>query len=109
MSLSQESNCPQAWTRSGTLSFDVIVENLKSTSLLAVTVCDSQDVPIDCYTVNISPASGGGAVTVPVSITIPSWAYVGTATVYVDVMTGLPTAGGVPLCPQETGTFQILS
>ncbi len=100
---------PTSVDRSGTLSFDVIVENLKSTSLLAVTVCDSQDVPIDCYTVNISPASGGGAATVPVSITIPSWAYVGTATVYVDVMTGLPTAGGIPLCPQETGTFQILS
>jgi len=100
---------PTSVARSGTLNVNVTVEGLNSTALLSITVGDAQEVPIDCYTANINPATGGGSIIVPVSVTIPSWAYVGTATVYVDLMSSLPTTGGVPLCPQVTGTFQITS
>ncbi len=100
---------PASVGRSGALNLNVTLQGLKSNSLLSVTVCDSQEVPIACYTANIAPATGGGSITVAVSVPIPSWAYTGTAAVYADLMTALPTAGGVPLCPQATASFQITS
>jgi hypothetical protein len=49
----------------------------------------------------------GGTTTVTINLFIPSWAFVGTATIYVTVLTALPTSGGVPLCPQQIANFQI--
>jgi len=100
---------PASVTRSGILKLNVTAQGLTSTLLLSVTVLDAQEVPIACYTANVAPSKGGAPMTIPVSISIPSWAYVGTATVYADLMTSLPTTGGVPSCPQKTGTLQISS
>ena len=76
---------PASVARSGTLKLNVTAQGLTSTLLLSVTILDAQQVPIACYTANVAPAKGGASTTVPVSISIPSWAYVGTATVYADL------------------------
>ncbi len=98
---------PASVQRSQSISIKVTVLT-DVPSILSVTICDSQQVPIDFSTANIAPTSAG-TVTITLTFTIPSWAYVGTATVYVNVLTNLPTDGGVPLCPQQTANFQILS
>jgi len=98
---------PASVQRSQSMSIKVTVLT-DVPSILSVTICDSQQVPIDFSTSSIASTSGG-SVTITLSFTIPSWAYVGTATVYVDVLTNLPTDGGVPLCPEQTANFQILS
>jgi len=40
-------------------------------------------------------------------ITIPPWAFVGSATVYVNVFTDYPSAGGIPYCPEKSAAFSI--
>ncbi len=87
-----------------------ITINLQATAnmsaLLTVTICDDQEVPVAFAKTTINSGSGG-LVSSTITVTIPSWAFVGTATTRVNVMTNLPTAGGVPLCPESTSNFQI--
>ncbi len=100
---------PANVSRSNNINLNVSINAIaNSTSSLTVTICDQQEVPIACYSVNVTSISGG-TVLVPVQLFIPSWSYVGTATLYVDLMTNLPSASGVPLCPEKTATTQILS
>ncbi len=100
---------PANVSRSNTLNLNVTIQSLaNSTSTLSVTICDQQEVPIACYEVNVTSPTGGPII-VPVKLVIPSWSYVGTATIYVDLMTNIPSAGGVPLYPEKTSNIQILT
>jgi hypothetical protein len=95
--------------RSESMSVKVTLQSTANIQgVLSATICDSQQVPIAFSTTKID-VTAGVADTVTMSFTIPSWAFVGTATVYVNVLTALPTNGGVALCPQETANFQITS
>lgn len=100
---------PASVTRSQSMSMKVTVQSITNLQgVLTVTICDSQQVPLVFYMTNVTPTTGV-ADTVTMSFTIPSWAFVGTATVYVNVLTASPTDGGVALCPQQTANFQITS
>ena len=100
---------PASVQRSQPMSIKITVQSLVAIqAVVSVTICDSQQVPVAFATTNIAFTSGG-SVTVTLDFTIPSYAFVGTATVYVNVLTNLPTDGGVALCPQQKTTFQILS
>jgi hypothetical protein len=96
--------------RSQTTNINITVQSIANTpSVLTVTICDEQKVPIAFVTKSLSSTPAGGPVTATVNLTIPSWAFVGTATVYVNLLTSLPTSGGVPLCPEKTANFQIIT
>jgi hypothetical protein len=41
-------------------------------------------------------------------MTIPKWAFVGTATVYANLFNNYPYIGGVPYCPEDPAEFTIL-
>ena len=100
---------PANVSRSNTLNLNVTIQSLAdATSTLSVTICDQQEVPIAVYSVNVTSTTGGSII-VPIKLVIPSWSYVGTATVYADLMTNLPSVGGVPRCPEKTANCQILT
>lgn len=100
---------PANVSRSNTLNVNVTIQSLANATLtLSVTICDQQEVPIAFYSVNVTSTTGGSII-VPIKLVIPSWSYVGTATVYADLMTNLPSAGGVPLSPEKTANLQILT
>jgi len=42
-----------------------------------------------------------------IGIHVPSWAFVGKATVYANAFTDLPSANGVPYCPEKDAEFLI--
>lgn len=75
-------------------------------SVLTITIYDQNQVPVVTYMKTLSSTNQA---TVSATMTIPTWAFVGTATVYVNVLTNSPTDGGVPYLPEQTATFQILS
>ena len=101
---------PASAARGSTITISVSIQNLQNislTSTLTITIYDQNDVPIyTSITNNINAADGA---TVKVTFTIPTYAFVGEATVYVNILTANPTSGGVPLCPETTANFQILS
>jgi len=100
---------PSTVGRSQVMTVTITVQGaLTSSAILSATVYDSQQVPVAFSTANISSLNGG-TTTVTMNLSIPSWAFVGTATIYVNILTALPTNGGVPLCPQQTANFQITS
>jgi len=76
-------------------------------STVAITIYDQNEVPIGSSLSTVSNAASGASVSE--TFTIPMWAYVGEATVYVNILTGNPTSGGVPLCPERTANFLITS
>jgi len=41
------------------------------------------------------------------TITIPTWAFVGTGTVYANLYTAPPSSDGTPWCPEDSGIFII--
>jgi hypothetical protein len=91
------------------VKINVTVDSLSDTPLwtsLSLTVYDEQRVPIACYTVtNTNQAKGSSPVTA--TITIPSWAFPGQATVYVNILTNTLDNGGVPYNREKTANFQI--
>ena len=74
---------------------------------LTVSLMDSAQVPLGTSTVSINTQAQGN-ITVSTSIPIPSWAFIGQSTVYVNVLTTAPDLGGTPSCPQATAHFQIV-
>lgn len=101
---------PASAARGSPMTISVSIQNLENitlTSTLTITIYDQNDVPIyTSITNNINAADGA---TVKVTFTVPTYAFVGEATVYVNILTANPTSGGVPLCPETTANFQILS
>jgi hypothetical protein len=82
------------------------INDLPLTSTVIVTVYDSQKIPIGCYTTpNVRQNQGNTTITV--TINIPSWAYLGQATVYVNVLTDSVDHGGKPYGKEQSAVFQI--
>jgi hypothetical protein len=81
-------------------------DSLTPWSVLTITIYDNATVPIYSQIINSSTISAN---TVSTRVPIPNWAFVGTAKVYVNVLTNNPLAGGVPVCPERSTSFQILA
>jgi PKD repeat protein len=106
---------PQTGFETGTEAyFNVTLINRGSsvTGLLAWSVLDAASAPLgaDGYG---SPENVNtfysGETTVLASSSIPSWATVGTATIYVNLFTNAPSVGGYPIINETSRTFQITS
>jgi hypothetical protein len=99
---------PSSVARGGTMTIKVSIQNTDGITLgstVAITIYDQNDVPIGSSLSAVSNAASGASVSE--TFTIPTWAYVGEATVYVNILTGNPASGGVPLSPERTANFLI--
>jgi len=77
---------------------------------LTESILDSAEVPLGTFAVAITTANQSQtSMKVTSSIPIPAWAFTGSATLYVNVLTAMPDAGGVPYCAQKTAQFMITS
>ncbi len=101
---------PASIQRGSAIPLSVTIQNIADSVVLStvtITVYDNANVAIGVFTAtNINPINGTSVVTA--SILIPTWAFVGKATVYVDVLTNVSNLGGVPYCPEKTANFQIV-
>jgi len=91
------------------LGVDVDLKSICMSSkdvFLTIVLYDECGVPIGIATTvfTVDPEDG---VASGFSIPIPTWAFVGTGTVYVNVFTAPPIDGGTPMCPEETAIFTI--
>jgi len=106
---------PQTGFETGTEAyFNVTLINSGSpvTGLLAWSVLDAASVPLGTNTQGspeILVTYYTGETTVLASSSIPSWAAVGTATIYVNLFTNAPSVGGFPLINETSSTFSITS
>ena len=99
---------PSTVARGGTITVTVAIQNtgdITLSSVVTITIYDQDNVPIATDLLPVTNAASGA--TVSGTFTIPTWAAVGEATVYVNILSADPTAGGVPLCPEQTANFQI--
>ncbi len=83
---------------------------------LAATIYDNNNVPVAQFLMQETApaaASGGWAntntQTYNISLTIPSWAYVGTATLYVNIFDSNPQQNGVAWSPQKSAPMAIMA
>jgi hypothetical protein len=100
---------PTSAERGSTVDINVTIQNIANQpvwSTVSVTIYDAVDTPIGNFLASNSEANGTS--TVEAQISIPSWAFVGNATVYVDILSNTPTASGVPYCPEKVANFQIV-
>lgn len=95
--------------RSKTIPINVTINTkaeLLEWTTVTITVYDVVEVPIGFFTIeNIDQEKGETIITA--SVFIPDWAFVGQATVYVNVLTDFPGDGGVPYCEEMSTTFLI--
>ena len=99
---------PTSAERGSTVDINVTIQNIANApawSTVSVTIYDEVNTPIGNFLSSNNEATGNSTVEAP--IIIPSWAFVGNATVYVDILTNTPSANGVPYCPEEEAYFQI--
>jgi hypothetical protein len=93
----------------GTMTIDVTIGSIAMkdyVAFLQITAVDECDVPIGLATAVITvPALGYSAT--GNTIVIPSWAYVGTGAIYVDLLHD-GVWSGVPYCPEKTAIFVIV-
>jgi len=93
-----------------TMTIDLDIKSISMSSkntFLTIVAYDECGVPIGLATATftVDPEDG---IAPGYTITIPSWAFVGTGTIYVNLFTAPPSLGGVPYCPEETTSFTIL-
>jgi hypothetical protein len=93
-----------------TMTIDVDIKSISMNpkdTFITVVAYDECGVPIGLaksdFTVDPEDGLAQGF-----TITIPRWAFVGTGTIYVNLFTAAPSAGGVPYCPEKTAIFIIL-
>jgi hypothetical protein len=112
---------PASVVRGDALEVTMTVRNIDVLShdcLVAVTLLDEAHVPVGVVTLAGSVVAGAGAVageypstagvgTFAYTFSVPTYAYVGLATAHGNVLTGLPSAGGVAYCPEVTTNFSI--
>jgi hypothetical protein len=94
----------------GSLTINVTVLNIAFTSklgLLTVVAYDNCSVPIGKATTPGLFVFAPGTTPNVFTIIIPKWAFVGTGTVYGNIFTKAPSAGGVPYCPEESALFYL--
>jgi hypothetical protein len=75
--------------------------------LLTIVAADECGVPVGLATdaFSVWPEDG---MSLGNTITIPTWAFVGTGTLYVNLFTKAPSAGGVAYCPERTAIWILL-
>jgi len=74
--------------------------------VLTTSVFDSAKVPLGMSMTSLT-AQTQGTTTITTEINIPSWAFIGQANLYINLLTATPTLGGTPYCSQTTRTFEI--
>ena len=82
------------------------INNQPLPSTIALTIFDSQKVPVGYNTLSIPTTSPGNS-TFTETISIPTWAFLGQATIYVNVLTNSADNGGLPYSREATAAFQI--
>lgn len=90
-----------------TMTIDVDLKSISMATkdvILTIVACDECGVPIGLVAgeFTVMPEDGIAA---GYTITIPSWAFVGTGYIYVNVFTDYPSLGGVPYCPEKSAVF----
>ena len=101
---------PDTLYKLDTMTIDVDLQSISMIGynvFLTMVACDECGVPIGVATDAFTVAPEDG-MSLGNTITIPSWAFVGLGTIYVNVFTAPPSAGGVPYCPEDTALFTIL-
>jgi hypothetical protein len=83
------------------------INNAPVWTFLTVTIYDEQKVPVS-YAIYKNTAQNTGNTTIQAKITIPTWAFLGQATVYINVLTESPENGGTPYCPERALHFEIV-
>jgi hypothetical protein len=101
---------PMSLHKGETMTIDVDIASISMTphdTVLTITACDECGVPIGlAYALfTVDPEDG---ISAGQTITIPSWAYVGMGTIYVNLLTNWPQYSGVPYCPERTTPFIVL-
>lgn len=91
------------------MTIDVDLESISMAAkdvILTIVACDECGVPIGLAAgaFTVLPEDGVAA---GYTITIPSWAFVGTGFIYANVFTDYPSLGGVPYCPEDSAVFII--
>jgi hypothetical protein len=90
-----------------TMTIDITIGSIAMKdydAFLQITAVDEANVPIGQAFATITVPSLGYSATGN-TIVIPSWAYVGVGTIYVDLLT---SQLGVPYCPEKTAVFVII-
>jgi len=78
------------------------------TATLTVVVYDDCSVPIGQFVVPDWHIEADATVEFyDFGIHVPTWAFIGKATVYANAFTDLPSANGVPYCPETYAEFVI--
>jgi len=92
------------------ICFNLTAENIAFTHRVVtftVVTYDECGVPIGCVVLHGFIIRPGASKIFMISVQIPGWAFVGAAFVYANAYTDLPTAGGVPYCPEVSTAFTI--
>lgn len=102
---------PMSLKKEQVLEVEVTLANIAFTPkdiVLAVVLYDECGVPINHFAsgITVDPV---GMVAPTISLKIPTWAFVGTGTAYVNVFDTWPHLGGTPMCPEDSETFVILN
>jgi hypothetical protein len=93
--------------KSSKISLNITVTGtISEGSILTVSIFDSAQIPLDMFTVSLKPQTQDTAF-ITAEVTVPSWAFNGQATIYVNILNAIPPQGGVPYCSQATQTFLI--
>jgi hypothetical protein len=91
----------------GKVSVSITLDGIIPEGLvLTASVFDSAKVPLGMSTKSLT-AQTQGTVTINAEIDIPSWAFIGQANLYINILTATPVQGGTPYCSQTTKTFEI--
>jgi hypothetical protein len=101
---------PSAVYKLGTVDVVVGMHNIAFTTKnvwLTLVIYDECGVPIQ-HACTWLAIPGEDPLSPVISMTIPKWAFVGTATVYANLFTNDPYSGGVPYCPEDSAEFTIL-
>ena len=101
---------PESLHKGETMTIYIEVQSISMTGkdvFLTIVACDELNVPIDIAfaSTTVNPED---SITIDYTVTIPSWAFVGSGTIYVDAFDKAPSLGGIPYCPERTATFTIL-
>ncbi len=95
----------------GKVGFEVslrsIAMSLKS-AMITIVIQDEVHVPVSYLVIrDFQVQPNEKLVYAYFRLTIPTWAFVGDAAVYVSALTGPASEGGIPYCPEVTTSFYI--
>jgi hypothetical protein len=107
--LTQTNQAAVSFTRGSLVKINATLSNIRSVDVgatVTMVIYDENQVPIGFYVVDLT-VDAEDSTSIAGSISIPSYAFVGQAVVYVNSLTQLPSQGGVPYCPEESVEFSI--